>query len=44
MRILRVKAVLLATLGAIALAGCNAIAGVGRDISSAGDTIEDAAD
>ncbi len=28
----------------ILLAGCNTIAGIGRDVRSAGDTIEDAAD
>lgn len=40
----RTTAVLLAAIGTLLLAGCNTIAGIGRDISSAGDTIEDAAD
>jgi predicted small secreted protein len=33
-----------AIIGALTLSACNTIAGVGRDIRSAGDTIEDAAD
>ncbi len=30
--------------GSLAVAGCNTIAGAGRDIQSAGETISDAAD
>jgi predicted small secreted protein len=39
-----IKAVLLTLGAALVLSACNTIAGVGRDIESAGDTIEDAAD
>lgn len=30
--------------GSLALAGCNTIEGLGEDIQSAGETVEDAAD
>ena len=38
-----IPSVLLALTAALALSACNTIAGAGRDIRSAGDTIEDAA-
>ena len=34
----------LALASLLALGACNTIAGIGRDVQSAGDTIEDAAD
>jgi predicted small secreted protein len=39
-----IKPILLVFTAALALSACNTIAGAGRDIRSAGDTIEDAAD
>ncbi len=30
--------------GSLALAGCNTIEGVGQDVQSVGETVEDAAD
>ena len=37
-----VTAALLA--GSLALAGCNTVEGIGEDVQSAGETVEDAAD
>lgn len=34
---------ILATIAAFALAGCNTMAGVGKDVQKAGEKIEDAA-
>lgn len=30
--------------GSLAVAGCNTVEGIGEDVSSAGDTVKDAAD
>lgn len=39
------KIVTLALLaGSLAVAGCNTIEGIGKDVKSAGQTVEDAAD
>ena len=38
-----VRALLLTLVVGVLLAGCNTIAGVGRDVESVGDTVEDAA-
>lgn len=35
--------ILLTLTGAALLAACNTVAGIGRDVKSVGDTIEDAA-
>jgi len=37
-------ALLLSIMGSLSLAGCNTMAGVGEDIESAGDSIEDTAE
>ena len=37
-------AALLVILSALAITACNTVEGVGKDVQSAGDTIEDAAD
>ncbi len=34
---------ILATIAAVALAGCNTMAGVGKDVQKAGEKLEDAA-
>ncbi len=34
---------ILATIAALALAGCNTMAGVGKDVQKAGEKLEDAA-
>ena len=34
----------IALVGAVALAGCNTVEGVGKDVSSAGDTVAKTAD
>jgi predicted small secreted protein len=39
----RIGKIILAFVGAATLAACNTMAGVGRDVESVGDTIEDAA-
>lgn len=38
-----VRAVVLTLVAGALLAGCNTVAGVGRDVESVGDTVEDAA-
>jgi|CXWL01.1.fsa_nt_gi predicted small secreted protein len=40
----RVKQAVIAAIALAILAGCNTIEGAGRDIQSAGRTVEDAAD
>ncbi|MEK6541831.1 MAG: entericidin A/B family lipoprotein [Pseudomonadota bacterium] len=40
----RVKQAVVAMIALAILAGCNTIEGAGRDIQSAGETVEDAAD
>jgi predicted small secreted protein len=37
------RPIFLTVLSALVLCGCNTIAGMGRDIESVGDTVEDAA-
>jgi len=39
----RISKIILAVVGAASLAACNTVAGVGRDVESVGDTIEDSA-
>ncbi len=36
------KTLLLVTMALIALAGCNTVSGIGKDIQKAGSTLEDA--
>jgi predicted small secreted protein len=38
------KAIFAMAVAALVLAACNTVEGLGKDIKSAGDTIEDAAD
>jgi predicted small secreted protein len=40
---MRKVAVIMTVMAGLALSACNTIGGLGRDIQSAGDTIEDAA-
>jgi predicted small secreted protein len=39
----KIGKIILTIAGAAALAACNTFAGIGRDVESVGDTIEDAA-
>lgn len=39
----RIAKIILTIAGAATLAACNTIAGIGRDVESVGDTVEDAA-
>lgn len=39
----RIGKYILVIVGAATLAACNTVAGIGRDVESVGDTIEDAA-
>jgi entericidin B len=39
-----VKVLLITALASLSLVACNTVEGLGKDIKSAGDTIEDAAD
>jgi predicted small secreted protein len=39
----RIAKIILTIAGAAALAACNTVAGIGRDVESVGETVEDAA-
>jgi predicted small secreted protein len=39
----RIAKIILTIAGAATLAACNTIAGIGRDVESVGETVEDAA-
>jgi predicted small secreted protein len=40
----RNRMILIALLSAVVLAGCNTIAGVGKDVKKAGEAVEDSAE
>jgi predicted small secreted protein len=39
----RITKIILTIAGAVTLAACNTVAGIGRDVESVGETVEDAA-